>query len=257
MDDGVRMHDADVALDAEVPCAGGKDGGHQHGRRGIVAGLVAAELRHEVRAPRLVVLAVVDDATARRALVPHVVQDVGAELAAADPLEGVVAERGPEVGLEIALGAVTELVRRLLLECTLRPFRPASARSAIRLRLRLQEGAVGRPAAARCRASRCVWPDEAATSRWCPRSSLRLVRSPPPAPALLPIRFSIASYSRRVMAGTERAFLGAFHPHLCGGAVRRRRSGVPLRMRARCGETAGVPVRRYRPASAAVRADWT
>ena len=49
-----------------------------------------------------------------------------------------------EVGLEIALGAVTELVRRLLLERPLQLLRPALQALVlpIRLRLHLQEGAV-------------------------------------------------------------------------------------------------------------------
>src|SRR4029453_2735576 len=107
MDDRLGMHDADVALDPETPRAGGKDRRDEHGRRGLVARLVAAELRHEVRAPCLVILAIVDDAAARRALVPHVVQDVGAELAAGNPLKGIVAERSAELALQIAFGALT------------------------------------------------------------------------------------------------------------------------------------------------------
>src|SRR5262245_47619302 len=144
MDDRVGMHDADVALDAEVPQAGGKDGGDQHGRRGLVARLVTTQLRDEVRAPCLVILGIVDDATARRALVPDVVQDVGAELATADPLKGIVGERGAQLGLEISLGTVTELVRGLLLERPLQLLGPAlqALVLAIRFRLHLEEGAV-------------------------------------------------------------------------------------------------------------------
>src|SRR5262245_59937586 len=144
MDDRVGMDDADVAVDAEVPRAGGKDGGDEHGGRGLVARLVITQPRDEVGAPRLVVLGIVDDAAARRALVAHVLQDVGAELAAGDPLEGVVAERSAELGLQIALGAVAELVRGLLLERPLQLLGPAlqALVLAIRLRLHLQEGAV-------------------------------------------------------------------------------------------------------------------
>src|SRR5262249_39927832 len=144
MDDRVGMDDADVTLDVEVPCAGRKDGGDEHGRRGLVARLVSTQLRDEVGAPRLVILGIVDDTAARRALVPHVLQDVGAELAAGDPLEGVIAERSAELGLQIALGAVTELVRGLLLERPLQLLGPAlqALVLAIRLHLHLQKGAV-------------------------------------------------------------------------------------------------------------------
>src|SRR5262249_58659266 len=69
---------------------------------------------------RLVVLRIVDDPAGGRALVADVVEDVGAELAARDALDGVLAggrhERVAEVGLDVALLAVAEIVRRLLLE---------------------------------------------------------------------------------------------------------------------------------------------
>src|SRR5262249_17311442 len=84
----------------------------------VVPGLVLPELGHEVRAPCLMVLGVVDDPPARGALVADVVQDVGAELAARDPLDSVLAggrhERRAEIELDVPLLAVTEIVRLLL-----------------------------------------------------------------------------------------------------------------------------------------------
>src|SRR5262249_34117933 len=92
----------------------------------------------------LVILRIVDDAATRRALVPHVLKHVGAELAAGNPLEGVVAERGAELGLQIALGPVTELVRGLLLERPLQLLGAALQALVlpIRLGLHVQEGGV-------------------------------------------------------------------------------------------------------------------
>src|SRR5262245_20327755 len=271
MDDRVGMDDADAALDAEVPYAGGKDGGDEDGRRGLVARLVGTQLRDEVRAPRLVILGIVDDAAAPRALVPHILQDVGAELAAADPLKGVVAERGAEVGLEIALGAVAELVRGLLLERPLQLLGPAlqALVLAIRLRLHLQEGAVvvdlqdlaltGQTLVLACRQGRDL--TLVLLSQLTPRLGLarREARSLLLADPLL----DGFVFSPRDRLTAERAFLAAFHGSHSWSVVAARAVeclAYHSRMRARwrsrrAYRAAGVSVRRRRRRGPS-RPDW-